>query len=192
MLPSTNSHKINATVSGLIGHRLAEQLLAQQAVQLGLIDAAAVQAQPPTAAAQVAHRAAAVVAQTQACKRERVAGSSAEDARRRERQQQDMQQEGRPLQQQQHTPHQWQQQQDSQSPGRVFSAIFAIGDNPAADVCGANLAGPPWVSVLVRTGVFREGGNSCSDPAHVVVSDVLAAVQAGLHRARSSRWHSMR
>jgi ribonucleotide monophosphatase NagD (HAD superfamily) len=36
--------------------------------------------------------------------------------------------------------------------GLPFSGIFAVGDNPAADVRGANLAGPPWVSVLVRTG----------------------------------------
>lgn len=28
--------------------------------------------------------------------------------------------------------------------------VYAVGDNPAADVRGANLAGPPWVSVLVR------------------------------------------
>ena len=33
-----------------------------------------------------------------------------------------------------------------------FSGIFAVGDNPAADVRGANAAGPPWVSCLVRTG----------------------------------------
>ena len=74
-----------------------------------------------------------------------------------------------------------------------FSGIYAVGDNPAADIRGANQAGDPWVSVLVRTGVFQGGGaNSESDPAHMVVTDVLAAVQAGLHRARSSKWHSMR
>lgn len=33
-----------------------------------------------------------------------------------------------------------------------FSAIYAVGDNPAADVRGANAAGAPWVSVLVHTG----------------------------------------
>lgn len=38
-------------------------------------------------------------------------------------------------------------------PGQLpFSGIYAVGDNPAADVRGANQAGGPWVSVLVRTG----------------------------------------
>jgi ribonucleotide monophosphatase NagD (HAD superfamily) len=75
----------------------------------------------------------------------------------------------------------------------LFSGIYAVGDNPAADIRGANQAGEPWVSVLVRTGVFQGAGvNSESDPAHMVVTDVLAAVQAALHRTRSSKWHSMR
>lgn len=42
-------------------------------------------------------------------------------------------------------------------PGRPplpFSGIYAVGDNPAADVRGSNLAGPPWVSCLVRTGAW--------------------------------------
>lgn len=38
-----------------------------------------------------------------------------------------------------------------------FGAIYAVGDNPAADVRGANAAGSPWVSVLVtKTGVARQ------------------------------------
>lgn len=37
-------------------------------------------------------------------------------------------------------------------PQLPFSSIFAVGDNPAADVRGANARGPPWVSVLVQTG----------------------------------------
>eukprot|EP00955_Chlamydomonas_euryale_P022865 241654-Chlamydomonas_euryale.AAC.1 len=37
--------------------------------------------------------------------------------------------------------------------GRLpLSGIYAVGDNPAADVRGANAAGSPWVSVLVQTG----------------------------------------
>lgn len=44
----------------------------------------------------------------------------------------------------------------------------------------------------VRTGVFRGGANSETDPANIVVDDVEAAVAAGLHAARSMRWHSMR
>jgi HAD superfamily hydrolase (TIGR01456 family) len=75
---------------------------------------------------------------------------------------------------------------------QMFHAIFAVGDNPAADVRGANRAGPPWTSVLVRTGVFQGMSNCEADPAQLVLPDVLAAVRAGLHRARSVRWHSMR
>jgi ribonucleotide monophosphatase NagD (HAD superfamily) len=74
----------------------------------------------------------------------------------------------------------------------TFSAIWAVGDNPAADVRGANTAGAPWVSVLVRTGVFQGGANSRSDPAALVVDDVDAAVTAALHRSREAKWHSMR
>ncbi|GAB4814223.1 hypothetical protein N2152v2_001269 [Parachlorella kessleri] len=75
-----------------------------------------------------------------------------------------------------------------------FSSIYAVGDNPAADVRGANRAGHPWVSVLVKTGVFDGTlyANCPNDPAHMVVDDVEAAVDAVLHRHRSARWHSMR
>ncbi|PSC67257.1 HAD-superfamily subfamily IIA hydrolase [Micractinium conductrix] len=45
-----------------------------------------------------------------------------------------------------------------------FSGIYAVGDNPAADVRGANAAGAPWVSCLVtKTGVAR--ANCSADPA---------------------------
>ena len=35
-----------------------------------------------------------------------------------------------------------------------FDAVYGIGDNPKSDIRGANSAGGPWHSVLVRTGVF--------------------------------------
>lgn len=35
---------------------------------------------------------------------------------------------------------------------RVFPRIYMIGDNPKADVRGANFAGDPWRSMLVCTG----------------------------------------
>lgn len=74
-----------------------------------------------------------------------------------------------------------------------FSRIFAIGDNPAADVAGANSAGHPWVSVLVRTGVFQSDKENCHiDPAHIVVDDVEKAIHAADHHLRSVKWHSMR
>ncbi|KAG2493577.1 hypothetical protein HYH03_008096 [Edaphochlamys debaryana] len=79
-------------------------------------------------------------------------------------------------------------------PGALpFSGIYAVGDNPAADVRGANQAGAPWVSVLVRTGVFQGPGSNCDvDCARIAVDDVADAVAAALHRTRSMRWHAMR
>lgn len=77
------------------------------------------------------------------------------------------------------------------APSLPLSAIYAVGDNPAADVRGANAAGAPWVSVLVtQTGVAT--ADCPVDSAQVVVADVEAAVEAGLHRARRDKWHSMR
>lgn len=74
-----------------------------------------------------------------------------------------------------------------------FSSVFAVGDNSAADVRGANAAGHPWRSVLVRTGVFQGPGPNCpQDPADIVVDDVEAAVEACLNASRSAKWHSMR
>ena len=87
-----------------------------------------------------------------------------------------------------------------------------IGDNPAGDIRGANSAGAPWVSVLVRTGLFkyvlrplraplpwlvgavrlghtscalrRGRGNDEADPAAIVVDDVGAAVSLILEKHR--------
>ena len=56
-----------------------------------------------------------------------------------------------------------------------------VGDNPAADVRGANDAGPQWRSMLVRTGVFSSGApNDGVDPADFVADDMPAAVQVAL------------
>ena len=40
---------------------------------------------------------------------------------------------------------------------RDIDMIFAIGDNPSSDIQGANLAGKGWKSVLVKTGVYKQG-----------------------------------
>lgn len=75
---------------------------------------------------------------------------------------------------------------DPESPtlesSKSFDRILMVGDNPAADIRGANNAGPPWVSVLVRTGLFKgpKDGNDVVDPARVVVDDAWGAVQYGL------------
>lgn len=53
--------------------------------------------------------------------------------------------------------------------------VFAVGDNPAADIAGANAYG--WTSVLVKTGIFDGKGNSEEFPADVVCEDIEEAVQ---------------
>jgi len=67
--------------------------------------------------------------------------------------------------------------------GDGFRRIFMIGDNPRSDIRGANAAGAPWRSVLVRTGVFRGGANDELDPAQVVVPSVREAVELALAAA---------
>ena len=44
-------------------------------------------------------------------------------------------------------------------------------------------AGRPWVSVLVRSGVFQGGANSDKHAADYVVDDVLAAVRLAMGKA---------
>jgi len=65
-------------------------------------------------------------------------------------------------------------------PTDAFSRIFMIGDNPRSDIRGANAAGSPWYSVLVRTGVFRGEANDAEDPAKTVVAGVKEAVDVAL------------
>jgi len=63
--------------------------------------------------------------------------------------------------------------------GREFERIYMIGDNPAADILGANKAGAPWTSVLVRTGVFQSSDANCSDhPAQMVEADLASAIHS--------------
>jgi HAD superfamily hydrolase (TIGR01456 family) len=69
--------------------------------------------------------------------------------------------------------------------------IFAVGDNPAADILGANRAGDHWVSCLVQTGVFKAGSEPSVKPS-ILVGDVSAAIDAALHRMRQEHWHSLR
>ncbi|GAB0489990.1 hypothetical protein MMPV_001217 [Pyropia vietnamensis] len=59
-------------------------------------------------------------------------------------------------------------------------AIYAVGDNPASDVAGANGAGGVWRSVLVRTGNWGGADNDVVHPAHHVVNDVYDAISLGL------------
>eukprot|EP01130_Rhizamoeba_saxonica_P006166 TRINITY_DN2446_c0_g1_i2.p1 TRINITY_DN2446_c0_g1~~TRINITY_DN2446_c0_g1_i2.p1 ORF type:complete len:297 (-),score=50.40 TRINITY_DN2446_c0_g1_i2:35-925(-) len=54
--------------------------------------------------------------------------------------------------------------------------IYCIGDNPKSDIQGANNAGSPFYSVLVKTGCFKGNGNDSTHPAKLVFDDVLEAV----------------
>ncbi|KAG0006810.1 hypothetical protein BGZ65_003357 [Modicella reniformis] len=55
--------------------------------------------------------------------------------------------------------------------------VYAIGDNPYADIAGANAYG--WNSVLVKTGVFKPRGyeNHHEHPATTVVDHVEDAIR---------------
>lgn len=61
-----------------------------------------------------------------------------------------------------------------------FERIFMLGDNPAADIAGANAAGGPWRSVLLRTGMWEGGANDAGHPAAHVAQGVGEGVAAAL------------
>jgi HAD superfamily hydrolase (TIGR01456 family) len=75
--------------------------------------------------------------------------------------------------------------------GRVKSAVtkldrvFMVGDNPESDIRGANeyesSDGTKWTSVLVKTGVFREGTQPAYKP-DIIVENVVDAVKWGLRQ----------
>lgn len=56
--------------------------------------------------------------------------------------------------------------------------VFAVGDNPSADIAGANAYG--WTSILVKTGIFDGNGNSSEFPANLVCEDIEEAVHWAL------------
>ncbi|XP_071732870.1 mitochondrial hydrolase YKR070W-like [Rutidosis leptorrhynchoides] len=58
-----------------------------------------------------------------------------------------------------------------------FETLYMIGDNPSVDIKGARQAGPPWFSILTRTGVFRGKLNHTDYPADHVVDTVEEAVE---------------
>lgn len=64
--------------------------------------------------------------------------------------------------------------------------IYAIGDNPHSDICGANASGDEFFSILVRTGVFK-GENSEEHPAKFVC-DSIAEAFAFIEQRESSHY----
>lgn len=55
---------------------------------------------------------------------------------------------------------------------------FGIGDNPKADIRGANGAGSHWTSILVKTGIYQDGcSRLCdNDVPDILLNDVSEAV----------------
>lgn len=76
-------------------------------------------------------------------------------------------------------------------PPPELKTVYMIGDNPESDIRGANTYESPhgieWVSLLTRTGVYRdrEGHRPTWEP-RAIVDDVRAAVQYAL---KDSNWH---
>lgn len=68
--------------------------------------------------------------------------------------------------------------------------VFMVGDNPESDIRGANEFQSPdgteWTSILVKSGVFRDGTIPKYQPK-VIVDDVLAAVRWALKKEDYSR-----
>jgi ribonucleotide monophosphatase NagD (HAD superfamily) len=48
-----------------------------------------------------------------------------------------------------------------------FDVIYGVGDNPEADIKGANNAGYPFQSVLVRSGIFNGENDKINPSLHV-------------------------
>ncbi|EXB88483.1 hypothetical protein L484_017235 [Morus notabilis] len=67
-----------------------------------------------------------------------------------------------------------------------FETLYMIGDNPFVDVKGAWQVGPPWFSILTRTGVFKGKDNHSEFPADLVVDTVEEAVDYILERECAS------
>ena len=62
----------------------------------------------------------------------------------------------------------------------AFERIAMVGDNPKADIAGANAAGAPWVSALVRTGVWRGEALAGLEAPSASYAGVAEAVRAQL------------
>ena len=65
--------------------------------------------------------------------------------------------------------------------------FIGVGDNPQADIRGANNAGSHWRSVLVRTGIHESDENDKENPADLFCNDVEEAMQALYNSSSKSR-----
>ncbi|TDL22649.1 HAD hydrolase [Rickenella mellea] len=63
---------------------------------------------------------------------------------------------------------------------QIGPSIYMIGDNPESDIAGAN--GANWSSILVKTGVYREGSGPPSHRPTLMAEDVEEAITMALRR----------
>jgi HAD superfamily hydrolase (TIGR01456 family) len=79
----------------------------------------------------------------------------------------------------------WHSQDVCRQSGHMSSLIryYGIGDNPASDIRGANCAGKDWRSILVKTGIYRDGDRfqSQEEIPHYIEEDILDAVNRIFH-----------
>eukprot|EP00933_Yihiella_yeosuensis_P036930 TRINITY_DN30781_c0_g1_i1.p1 TRINITY_DN30781_c0_g1~~TRINITY_DN30781_c0_g1_i1.p1 ORF type:complete len:260 (+),score=45.42 TRINITY_DN30781_c0_g1_i1:103-780(+) len=78
------------------------------------------------------------------------------------------------------------------SPLDEVNRIYMVGDNPAADIRGANGAGDPWRSIMLCTGVYQGGlsSNCPVDPAWRVEADLRSAVETLLSQPENEHFLS--
>lgn len=72
----------------------------------------------------------------------------------------------------------------------ALKRVYMVGDNPESDIAGANnfqsLIGTEWISLLTRTGVYRDRtGQRPTHEPRAIVDDVKAAIQWAV---KESRW----
>lgn len=63
----------------------------------------------------------------------------------------------------------------AEAEGVEITHFYMIGDTPNSDIKGANRM-EDWSSVLVRTGIFKDGENDPNYPARFVVEDLEEAL----------------
>ena len=80
---------------------------------------------------------------------------------------------------------QW--RKDTHGVDKAPETVYFVGDTPESDIRGTNqydesgLAGSSWYSILVRTGVYKEGTKPAYTPK-ATVDNVLEAVKHGIAR----------
>lgn len=92
---------------------------------------------------------------------------------------------------------QWRADQHGLATSKPLSTVYFVGDTPESDIRGTNAmdakAKEEWYSILVKTGIYRDG-TVPAYPPRATVGTVLDAVHHGIEREmkkRSERRHKM-